>query len=315
MIKIKKESPKIAEAQPEREAPQAGEADGRPENKEKGGRGIGRLLPSRRPVASPQREERRSAAPAAEGKPTTGWHSPNYSVSRLVELAPATVAANRCILHHPPDSAETDAYRMLRTQILQRCNEKGGNTLMVTSAVAGEGKSLTALNLAVTLAQEFSHTVLLVDCDLRQQMIHRYLGYQSERGLIDHLFHGAPLSDLITWPGIEKLTVISGGRPITGSSELLGSPQMRELVEEMKSRYPERYVIFDVPPLLAGADALAFVPLVDHIVFTVQEGETSIHNVKKALQMVPAKKVLGLVLNRQKSPTDATRYPARPVAA
>jgi non-specific protein-tyrosine kinase len=210
-----------------------------------------------------------------------------------------------------PDSVEVDAYRVLRTKILQMCKEKGGNTIMITSAVPGEGKTLNAINLAITLAKEFLQTVLLVDCDLRRQSIHRYLGYKSEKGLIDYLLNDAPISDLITWPGVEKLTVISGGRPICGSCELLGSQRMKELVADMKSRYPDRYVIFDVPPLLAGADALTFAPLVDHVVVVVREGETSTPNIKKALHMLPKEKVLGLVLNRQQSQSNIIEYSAR----
>ena len=258
-----------------------------------------------------QQEQTHEPLPEPDEKPTIGWVSPSYTRSRSVTLDPAVLNANRCILNRVPDSVEVDAYRVLRTKILQMCKEKGGNTIMITSAVPGEGKTLNAINLAITLAKEFLQTVLLVDCDLRRQSIHRYLGYKSEKGLIDYLLNDAPISDLITWPGVEKLTVISGGRPICGSCELLGSQRMKELVADMKSRYPDRYVIFDVPPLLAGADALTFAPLVDHVVVVVREGETSTPNIKKALHMLPKEKVLGLVLNRQQSQSNIIEYSAR----
>jgi protein-tyrosine kinase len=244
-------------------------------------------------------------------KPTKGWVSPAYTVSRSVSLDPAVLNANRCILHRRSDSVEVDAYRVLRTKILQKCKEQGGNTIMITSAVPGEGKTLNAVNLAVTLAREFMQTVLLVDCDLRRQSVHKYLGYASDKGIIDYLLNDTPVSELMTWPGIEKLTVISGGRPISGSSELLGSQRMQELVDAMKSRYPERYIIFDVPPLLAGADALAFVPVVDHVVVVVREGETSAKTINKALKLVPPDKVLGLVLNGQESLSHLVQYSIR----
>lgn len=243
-----------------------------------------------------------------EVKPRSGWVSPNYSISRKVILDPAVLNANRCILHRPQDSLEVDAYRVLRTKILQKCKERGGNTIMVTSAVPGEGKTLNAVNIAVTMAKEFQQTVLLVDCDLRRQSIHRYFGYESDKGLIDYLLNDTPVQDLMTWPGIEKLTVISGGRPISGGSELLGSRKMKELVEDMKERYPERYIIFDVPPLLAGADALAFVPLVDHVVVVVREGETPAGSVNQAMKLIPSEKVLGLVLNGQKTLSHMVAY-------
>ena len=231
------------------------------------------------------------------GQDKMGWHSPTYTVSRSVTLDPATVLGNRCVAFagHAP---EVERYKMLRTQIMRRSEQDGGNTVMVTSAIAGEGKTLTAINLAMTFAKEFSQTALLVDCDLRQQQIHDILGYNGAKGLADYLLDGEPLANLIVWPGIEKLTVISGGRTIAGSSEFLGSPGMKELVRDMKTRYPERYVIFDVPPVLAGADALALAPLVDYIVVVVQAGRTTGKEVQKTLQLLPKEKVVGLVLNR-----------------
>jgi len=171
---------------------------------------------------------------------------------------------------------------------------------MVTSPNPGEGKTVTAINLALTFALEFSNTALLVDADLKQQNIHKTLGYKSKFGLSDYLLYDQPLNDLIVWPGIEKLTIISGSRTIENSTELLGSNRMRELVHEMKSRYEDRYVIFDVPPLLNVADAVAFAPIVDSILMVVEEGRTSNADVKTALKMIPQEKFLGFVTNRKK---------------
>lgn len=234
----------------------------------------------------------------ATDKGKIGWVSPNYTISRSVQLSPATILSNRCVgFFH--DMPEVEYYRLLRTQILQRANKKGGNTVMVTSSVPGEGKTLTSINLSFTFAKEYKQTVLLVDGDLRKQKIHEYLGYPSDKGLIDYLLDDTPVSNLITWPGIEKMTIISGGRTTVGSSELLGSPRMKELVDDMKSRYPDRFIFFDVPPVLCAADALAFAPLVDHILVVVRAGSTSIQDVKKSLQLLPKEKIIGLVLNRQ----------------
>jgi non-specific protein-tyrosine kinase len=97
---------------------------------------------------------------------------------------------------------------------------------------------------------------------------------------------------------VEKMTLISGGQTLEGSSELLGSPRMKDLVAEMKTRYPDRFVIFDVPPVLSAADTIAFAPLVDHVLLVVQAGKTPLPEVKKALEMLPEEKILGIVLNR-----------------
>ena len=227
----------------------------------------------------------------------SGWISPPYINSRHVKLDGKVVAENRCVgaLARP---CEIDSYKVLRTQVSQLTKKEGKNTIMVTSARPGEGKTLTAINLALSFAMEFDQTVLLVDCDLKQQSIHKILGIESRQGLADYLVNGTDLSQLIMWPGIEKFTFLSGGRPLSDSSELLGSPRMKELVSEMKDRYTERYIIFDVPPVLTVADALAFAPLVDGILVVVEAGKTSIEDVNKAISLLPQEKILGLVLNK-----------------
>ena len=235
--------------------------------------------------------------PEEKVKKKAGWISPAYSQSRTIHLDPGFIAGNRC-LAYLDNVPEAEAYRVLRTQVLQRTQGSGSNTIMVTSALPGEGKTLTAINLAFTFAREFQHTVLLVDGDLRQQSIHKYLGCAGEKGLIDYLEDGSPVSELITWPGIEKMTLISGGCSFQESAEILGSPRMKEFISDMKGRYSERYIIFDVPPILTGADVLTFAPLVDMVVVVVQAGKTPMDDVKKALRFLPKEKILGFVLNR-----------------
>ncbi len=243
-----------------------------------------------------------------ESREKIGWFSPSYTRSRSVTLNPETLIANRCVAYRS-ESAEADSYRVLRTRLLKRIRETGGNTVMVTSALPGEGKTLTAINLALICAREFHQTVLLVDGDLRRQKIHRYLGYPSRLGLIDYLLNDTPVQDVMVWPGVEKLTVISGGRTVAESSELLGSRRMRELVAEMKQRYPDRILFFDTPPVLTGADTIAFAPLVDHILVTARSGATQLPDLQKALAMLPGEKIAGLVLNRQ-APEEVPYYKA-----
>jgi len=223
--------------------------------------------------------------------------SPFYNQSRVVSLSREVLERNRCVGMFP-SREEVEAYRVLRTQILNRTRESGGNLIMITSALPGEGKTLTAINLALTFAREFQQTVLLVDCDLKKQRIHEIMGFESEKGLVDHLLGECAASELFVWPGIEKITVISGGKTINESSEIIGSPRMKDLVLDMKKRYPERYIFFDVPAVLSGADALTFAPLVDHILMVVQADKTPMEEVNKAVQLIPEEKLLGLVLNR-----------------
>jgi len=241
-----------------------------------------------------------------EDKEKAGWVSPAYTKSRTVKLDMNTLADNRCVAIFPY-AKETEVYKVLRTQVLRYTKEKGGNTIMITSALPEEGKTLTSINLAFTFAKLFEQTVLLVDGDLRQQDVHKRLGFESDRGLADYLVDNRPVPEIITWPGIDKLTLISGGRLIHESTELLGSTRMKDLVQDMKTRYPDRYVFFDAPPILSSADALAFVPLVDYIIMVVRAGTTSTNDVKKALELIPQDKVIGFVLNRYNTPVQ--KYP------
>jgi protein-tyrosine kinase len=235
-------------------------------------------------------------------KKRAGWVSPTYSQSKAIKLNPEVILANRCIAYLTR-TPETEAYRVLRTRIMQLIKARGdaGNTILVTSSLPGEGKTLTAINLAFTFARDFMHTVLLVDADLRKQSVHEHLGYAKDKGLVDYLVDDCPIADLICWPGVEKMALISGGRPITESAELLASPRMKELVSDLKGRYPERFIIFDSSPVLAGADVQAFVPLVDYILFVVQAEKTSMEDVDHALQFLPQEKILGFVLNGAKT--------------
>ena len=235
-----------------------------------------------------------------KGEGSNDWQPPGYSQSMHVELNTQTVLNNRCVCIEP-ESVEVDCYKVLRTKIQQLTQQKGWNSVMITSTLPGEGKTLTAVNLALTFAKTYNQTVMLVDCDLRYQNVHKILGIQSESGLIEYLVDGRPLQESIIWPGIDKLTLMSGGRTIQDSTELLGSPRMQTLVKEMKSRYDDRYVLFDVPPLLIGADALALVPYIDCIIMVVDEGKTSAKNIQKAMQVLPKEKFLGFVMNRMKS--------------
>ena len=227
------------------------------------------------------------------------WQPPVYSESTHVELNTETILNNRCVCIEP-NSPEIDCYKVLRTKIQLLTKQKGWNTVMITSPQPAEGKTLTAVNLALTFAKVYNQTILLVDCDLRHQNVHKILGFQSTSGLMNYLLKDQPLEELIIWPGVDKLTLISGGRTMSDSSELLGSPQMKSLIQEMKSRYEDRYVIFDTSPVLIGDDAIALAHNIDSIIMVVEEGRTSMKDVKKALEMLPQEKFLGFVLNRQK---------------
>ncbi len=235
-------------------------------------------------------------SPAIADQPTAPGDI-HYTKTQRRALRPEVLARN-LIVNGVGSDTVSSAYRMLRTQVLQRMNANGWNVLAITSPGPGEGKTLTALNLAITMAREVNHTVLLVELDLRRPTLHSLLGCEPGPGITDYLLRGTPLSEVMFNPGIDRLVLLPAGLPAESSSELLSSPRMVDLVRELKERYPTRLVLFDVPPLLTSDDGLAFVPYVDAALLVVAEGHTSYEEVELAKDMLASTHLLGAVLNR-----------------
>jgi len=220
-----------------------------------------------------------------------------YTQTRTVTLSRELLRRRRVIAGYDP-CAFVDAYKILRTRVLHKMREQGWNTLAVTSPGAGCGKSLTAINLALSIALEAHQTVLLVDANLRDPAVHRYLGIEPAMGLSDYLMDNVPIPKILMNPkGIGRFVVLPGKRPIFNSSELIASPKMARLVEELKNRYPSRFVMFDLPHL-ATADALSFTPYVDAVVLVVEEGKTTQDELSRAIEALQNTPLVGLVLNK-----------------
>ncbi len=220
-----------------------------------------------------------------------------YEKTRIEKVPLNTLRENR-VVAGLSQSSEADLFRVLRTQVLQRLSAQGDNTLGVTSPNPAEGKSLVAVNLAVSLALDVNRTVLLVDVDLRRPSIPDFFGLKVGRGLSDYLFDRAPLSDCLINPGIERLVLLPAGKAVRNSSEALSSPSMVDLARELKARYPDRLVIYDMPPLLASDDSLVFLPQIDATLLVVQEGKTRTEDIQRALDLLHGGNLLGTVLNR-----------------
>jgi Mrp family chromosome partitioning ATPase len=153
--------------------------------------------------------------------------------------------------------------------------------------------------------------VLLVDADLRSPRIHKYFDLPPGPGLSDFLLSNTPLEDILVHPGLGRFVILPGGKPLFNSSEMLGSQKMMALVQELKSRYPSRIVLFDLPPVLSAADALAFSPYVDAAVMVVEEGGTGRDDVLRAAEMLGSTRLIGTILNKSRQPAAAPETQAR----
>lgn len=222
-----------------------------------------------------------------------------YTQTRTVGLYPGWLRQNRIIASDTAD-AHTRAYKVLRTQVSQRMRANGWRTLAITSPGPRQGKTITAINLSISLALEANQTVLLVDADLHQPSVHLYLGFDAPLGLRDHLQQGAPVEEILVHPEIRRLVVLPGSTPLSSSSEWLSSPAMLRLVQELKRRYPSRLVVFDLPPVLATDDVLAFAPYIDASLLVLADGETLRDDAARAAALLQDanQNLLGTVLNK-----------------
>jgi protein-tyrosine kinase len=233
----------------------------------------------------------------------------HYTYTRKMAVNMDLLRRQRLIVNGS-DKVLWEAYKLLRTHILHRTKSEHRNTLMFTGPLPNEGKSLTAVNLAISISQKVGQTVMLVDGDLRNPTINRYLDLPAGPGLIDFLTSGYPIADSLVHPeGLANLVVLPAGSSTTDSAELLSSPRMLELVRELKHFYPDRYVLFDLPPLIY-ADSLAFAPLVDGIILVVEAGKTPREEIMRIKDMLKEFPVLGFVLNKIDSmPVTYDYYP------
>ena len=222
-----------------------------------------------------------------------------YTQTRSVPVD-REILRERRILCGNEQSVFADAYKVLRTQVHQRLSENKWNALAITSPGANEGKTVTAINLAISLAMEVDCTVLLVDADLRSPGVHSHMGIEVENGLSDYLVADKPLSELLVHPAeIPGFVILPGGKPLSNSAEMLSSPKMARLVEELKTRYPSRIIVFDLPPLLGAADTLAFSPYVDAALLVLEEAKTQADDARRAVELLQqSTNVLGTVLNK-----------------
>ncbi len=190
------------------------------------------------------------------------------------------------------------SFKMLRTQVMQRMKSRGWNTLAVLSAAPDEGKTFVAANLAIAIAANPDSTALLVDLDLRAPRLHRRFGFEPSVGIEDCLRGEAELAAALVNPeGYNDLLLLPARGPVEHSSELLASGRARSLFRDIKERYTNRVVIYDLPPMLGSDDALTFAPQVDAVLVVVGDERTKREELMRCFELIRDIPVVGTVLN------------------
>ena len=236
------------------------------------------------------------------------------SAGKQVEIDLDAIAASGLLVPSQTRTLLASEFRVIKRPLIANAMNKGsspinnGNLIMVTSALPGEGKSFTAINLAISIAMELDNTVMLVDADVARPSVLNMLGLPPAEGLLDVVTaNSLDISGVLLRTNIEKLSILPSGTQHQSATELLASEAMTRLLDDMAQRYPHRIIIFDSPPLLATTEARALATHMGQIVVVVQAGETAQAAVKEALSTIEACPLKMMVLNQATQPA-SERY-------
>ncbi len=195
-------------------------------------------------------------------------------------------------------SPVAEEYKKLKARVMRMTRQEAfRNVLLVTSAVGGEGKSVTAANLALSLSRDYDHSVLLIDADTRKPSLHSFLNVKPEIGLSDCVLDDIDVGKAMIKAGNGNLRFIGAGRKSDNPVELFASLRMRQMLDEMKKRYPDRYIIIDTPPVLLFAETKILSGIVDGVLFVVREGLAPLQHILEALDLLKDARLLGIVYN------------------
>lgn len=242
----------------------------------------------------------------SEQKPLKG--SKPSALSRRVEIDLDALTRAGIVSPNAPRSQIADQYRVIKRPLIQNAMGKGasavanGNLIMVTSSLPGEGKTFTAINLAMSIATELDCTVMLVDADVGRPSVMRVLGLPAGPGLLDLVLdESTELSGMLMRTSIEKLTILPSGTPHPRATELLASDAMTRLLTDMGKRYADRIIIFDSPPLLLATESRVLASHMGQIVMVVQAEKTLQSDVSQALATIEACPVKLMLLNQART--------------
>jgi hypothetical protein len=220
-----------------------------------------------------------------------------YNSQNIVQLDSAHLENHRIVAQNKLDPTSW-AFDSLRTQVLQKMEENDWRTVAIISPTPSAGKSVVAINLAISIAQQPQKTAMLVDFDLRKPRVAEYLGIKHEKSINDFIVGKAELSEIIVNPGIPRLTVIPTNSPVLKSSETLSSTGFQKLIIELKERYDSRIVIFDLPPILNADDAMVLLPQVDCVLLVLGDGLHTEPEITETMRLLAKSNILGVVVNR-----------------
>ena len=196
-----------------------------------------------------------------------------------------------------PGSPAVESFKMLRAKILTRNSNSRPRTIMVTSPQPMDGKSMVSTNLAINIAQGINEYVLLVDCDLRRPSLDKIFGLNAHEGISEYLEKGTSVGPYFVKTPIAKLSLLPAGKPPPNPSELLSSEKTRRLVEELRGRYEDRYIIFDATPAQFAAETTFLASMVDGVLLVVRSGKTARDSVLEAIENIGRNKIVGVVFN------------------
>jgi receptor protein-tyrosine kinase len=245
-------------------------------------------------VTEQARREVRKPAPAQDAQ-----------TSRQVILDLARLAKAGVVTPDAPRSQLADEFRVIKRPLLANALGKSatrvarGNMIMVTSALPGEGKTFASANLAMSIATELDSRVLLVDGDVANPALMSMLGVRESKGLMDALVSpGVPLADVLLRTNVERLSVLPAGSPHRRATELLASDAMVRLIDELATRYPDRVVVWDAPPVLATTESRVLASHMGQVVVVVEADRTTHATVRNALAVLEDCPVVLMMLNK-----------------
>ena len=260
---------------------------------------IERAISDRSSRPDPANDRNSSEGPRAEGRA----ERPAGKTGKMLKIDLEKLRQQSIVTPAGERTMMGESFRRIKRQILANvANPAAGvatNLVMVTSSLAGEGKTFCSANLAISIAMEMDRTVLLVDADVARPAVPRTLGIEVGKGLMDVLLDPSiDLADVMCRTDIEKLSILPAGTGHRRATELLASERMHALLEEMAKRYSDRVIIFDSPPLLAASEAAVLASRMGQIVMVVEAGKTSEHDLKDALRRIESCDIVGVVLNK-----------------